>query len=99
MTLIQDFGRELAGIETAGWGGALPGGGITRPGGESHGGVFWLAILCPADDFDGSGIGGAAVIDFVLAGFSDDGVSKSHHFRVTFSTAHATKVVEVSGGI
>lgn len=99
MTLIQDFRCELACVESAGWGGALPGGGITRPSGESHCGVFWLAILGPADDFDGSGIGGAAVIDFVSASFSDDGVSKTHHFRITFSAGHATKVVKVTGGI
>jgi hypothetical protein len=58
-----------------------------------------LAILCPADDFDRSGVGCAAVVDYVSASFGDDGVGKTHHFGITFAAGHATKVVEVTGGI
>ena len=58
-----------------------------------------MAVLCPADDFDGSGVSCAGVIDFVSASFGDDGVSKTHHFGITFSAGHATQVVEVTSGI
>lgn len=58
-----------------------------------------MAILCPADDFDGSGVGCATVIDFVPTGFGDDGVGKTHHFRITFAAGHTTKAVKVTGRI